>query len=277
MSCSVTAVITTHDRPDHLPIAIRSVLAESFEDFELVVVEDGFALDRNFIESLRPRTRLVQGSGLGIARARNVGLAAANGEYVIYLDDDDVAKPWRMEILYREARRQSADLCFGTTRRTAIDEHRALRDVPTHHRLPGPVTLPDLMMCTPHVNGVLVRADLLRRNGGFEPACDHLDDWAAWLRLADAGVRMWAIDTVVAEWRVHAAGLTANVEGAGLMKTRIGGLCAYLLRTMSPEGVQVVRDALDVLRENDVTSYDDYADAMSRRRCPDDAGDLVLV
>lgn len=266
MSRPVTAVITTHRRPDQLLAAIQSVRDEVFQDFELIVVEDGDALSRDSIEGLRPGIRLIQENRLGVARARNLGLAAAAGELVIYLDDDDVALPCRIDTLVREMDRHAADLCFGMTRRRDANGGVMSPDVPTHHTLPGPITFCDLLVCTPHVNSVLARTELLRRAGGFDAACAHLDDWAAWLRMADAGARMWAVPDVVAEWRLHAQGLSEDISRRGLMKQRITNLCEQLLPAMSPEGAQAIGVALEVLRESATVTYDDYADAMHRRR-----------
>jgi glycosyltransferase involved in cell wall biosynthesis len=89
MSSEVTAVITTHARPASVYEALASVQAELHEDLEVVVVDDG----GRFVAppGTRVPIRVVHGSNLGVARARNLGLAAARGEFIIYLDDDDVA------------------------------------------------------------------------------------------------------------------------------------------------------------------------------------------
>src|SRR5437773_205814 len=90
----VTAVITTHRRPLHLREAIASVRSESYPHLECLVIEDGDG--GGTPEPLGPDVRILRGHRLGIGGARNLGLAAARGEYVIFLDDDDVALPSRI-------------------------------------------------------------------------------------------------------------------------------------------------------------------------------------
>src|ERR1043165_3316517 len=125
MKPEVTAVITTHARPASVRDALASVLAETYESCEVVVVDDG----GSFVPSA-DNVRVIHGSNLGVGRARNVALAAARGEFIIYLDDDDVALPNRIATLVQVAKRRHATLCFGMTRRV-VDGVASLDDVPT--------------------------------------------------------------------------------------------------------------------------------------------------
>lgn len=125
MRPEVTAVITTHARPDSVCEALASVRAEAYQDVEIIVVDDGGTF-------VPPRdVRVIRGFNLGVARARNLGLATARGEFVIYVDDDDVALPNRIASLLSAARQHQASLCFGMTRRvgeTPLPNVRAMAD-----------------------------------------------------------------------------------------------------------------------------------------------------
>jgi len=95
----VTVFMAVYNRAHVLGQAIDSVLAQTFEDFELLVVDDG-STDAS-VELIRaygdPRIRLVeQGENLGIPRTRNHGLALARGSYLAILDSDDEALPRRL-------------------------------------------------------------------------------------------------------------------------------------------------------------------------------------
>jgi glycosyltransferase involved in cell wall biosynthesis len=86
-----TVVLNTYNRAEVLPRAMDSVLAQSFGDVELVVVDDGSIDDTASVVGAYtdPRVRYVRRKNGGLAAARNTGLAAASGEYVAFMDDDD--------------------------------------------------------------------------------------------------------------------------------------------------------------------------------------------
>jgi hypothetical protein len=96
----VSVVMPVYNGEKHLREAIDSILAQSFTDFELVMVNDG-STDRGveIIESYHdPRIRLIENSlGKGVVGARNTGIAHARGEYIAMMDCDDIACPTRLE------------------------------------------------------------------------------------------------------------------------------------------------------------------------------------
>ncbi len=265
MPPEVTAVITTHARPAHVYEALASVQAETYKSVEIIVVDDGGSFVAPADDSGTP-VRVVRGEKLGVARARNLGLEAARGEFVIFLDDDDVALPHRITSLLRAARLCDASLCFGMTRRVAEDGTRALEDVPTHRIAAGSVGFCDLLACAPHINAVLVRAEVLRSVGGFDTVAEHFDEWSAWLRIADRGAAIWRIADTVAEWRIHPEGLSARVLQTGAMRARLLSLFERLQRDLSTENARAVAAACLIVADAAIVTYDDYADAMAQAR-----------
>ncbi len=242
MAPEVSAVITTHGRPACLQQALASLCAETHRNIEIVIVDDD--------------------AGFGVAHARNHGLSAARGEFVIFLDDDDVALPHRISSLVSAARRHDASLCFGMTRRRVDGTDELLESVPTYVPA-GPIEFCDLLSCNPHVNAVLARTDALRAVGGFDVGADHFDDWSAWLRIADRDAVMWSIATEVAEWRLHPRGLSANVLQKRAMKTRLLSLFERLQLCLSDKNARAVAMAHRVVTDTDIVTYDDYAEAMA--------------
>lgn len=88
-----SVVICTYNRADVVGGAIRSVLAQTFDDIELLVVDDGSADDTPAVLAAfdDPRMRVIRRPNGGLSAARNTGIGAATGRYVIFLDDDDEA------------------------------------------------------------------------------------------------------------------------------------------------------------------------------------------
>jgi hypothetical protein len=192
-----------------------------------------------------------------------MALEAAEGDFVIFLDDDDVALPTRISTLVATAQQFEADLCFGMTRRVAPNSSLTLPAVPTHVLRFGPMGFCDLLTCAPHINAVLARTAALRNVGGFDVEADHFDDWSAWLRIADRGMRIACVSEVVAEWRIHASGLSGLVIKAGAMKARLLALFDRLMSELSGENARALAIARRTVSTRDIVTYDDYAQAMN--------------
>lgn len=262
----VTAIITTCARPHYVYEALASVCAETYRELECVVVDDGGAFELPSAGLTRD-VRVLRSDGRGgVAHARNLGLAAARGEFVIFLDDDDVAMPDRIATLVDAAQRHRAELCFGMTRRIFAGSAIELASVPTHTRSFDTIGLCDVITCAPHINSVLVRTAALRAVGGFDLEAAHFDDWSAWIRLADQKVRMYSVGDVVAEWRLHGEGLSAGVMQIRAMKARLIALFDHLKNRLSEDGVRAIAIARHVVASSDVHTYDDYANAMHAAR-----------
>lgn len=269
MPPEVTAVITTHVRPDRVHAALASVRRETHRDVEIVIVDDGggfVAPDPDADPDSGVAVQVLRGNRSGVARARNLGLAAASGEFIIFLDDDDVVMPHRIARLVVAAREQQASLCFGMTRRVVEDTDEVLGAVPTHLLSPGVAGFCDLLTCTPHVNAVLARTETLRAVGGFDTGADHFDDWSAWLRIADRDARMWCIPDAVADWRIHEEGLSAQVLQGRAMKARLLSLFERLQPSLSSENARAIAAARDLVASAQIVTYDDYADTMALAR-----------
>lgn len=102
---TVSVVIPTYNRVDVLPRAVESVLDQTYEDFELLVVDDGSSDGTlSLLDSYDdPRVRVVShGVNRGANVARNTGIEHANGEFVAFLDSDD---SWHPEKLHRQLER----------------------------------------------------------------------------------------------------------------------------------------------------------------------------
>jgi glycosyltransferase involved in cell wall biosynthesis len=168
-----SVVIPTYGRPRYLTEAVESVLAQTVEDLECVVVDDA-SPDPIDVPS-DPRVRVVtRRANGGSAAARNSGLDAATGEFVAFLDDDDVFAPDRLELALTGFDHADVSLCW--TRwidggdRPGRELHGDVRDV----------ILDDLV---PHVGATAVRRSVTPRFDERVRCCEDID-W--WLRLAHA-------------------------------------------------------------------------------------------
>jgi len=96
---TVSIILPTYNRADTIVRAIESVQAQTFQDWELIVVDDGSTDGTaELIENLEPRMVLIRQENRGFTEARNVGIRASSGKYLAFLDSDDEFMPHHLEL-----------------------------------------------------------------------------------------------------------------------------------------------------------------------------------
>lgn len=199
--CVISVVIPTYNHARYVLQTLDSVFAQTFTDYEVIVVNDGSPDDT--AERLRPlaeagRIRYVEQKNAGQATARNVGIALARGEFIALLDDDDLWPPDKLERqLHALRERPEMDVAYG--RVECVDDQGRPVDVrqddgsPLSWQKDGPSgKIFDAILkqyCLVSPGQTLVRRDALRRLGAapFDPALWGCDDHDLWLRLARNG------------------------------------------------------------------------------------------
>ena len=183
----VTVVIPTRNRRTVLMRTLASALAQEDVDVEVVVVDDGSSdgSDAAVRELEDPRVRVVRrDSATGVAAARNAGITAARGEWVAFLDDDDLWSPHKLRRQLDAAR--GADFAYTA----AVFVTPGLAPIRVRSA-PDPAELLERFPYTNPVaaggSTVIARTELLRRLGGFDERLFQLCDWDLWWRLAEAG------------------------------------------------------------------------------------------
>jgi glycosyltransferase involved in cell wall biosynthesis len=94
----VSVIIPTYNRALECKVAVESVLSQTHDNVEIIVVDDGSTDNtKEVIGSLDERVRYIWKANAGVSAARNTGLEAATGEYIAFLDSDDAWLPWKLE------------------------------------------------------------------------------------------------------------------------------------------------------------------------------------
>lgn len=134
-----SVVIPCYNGEKHIHISVESVLAQSFEDFEVIVVNDGSADGTSdAVRALaakdeKSRVRLVERENGGVSAARNTGIRESRGEYVCFLDSDDEWTEEHLAALNRAIDRYPGEVFFSTLSRTRLVDGRIIpldKDMP---------------------------------------------------------------------------------------------------------------------------------------------------
>nr|WP_294516312.1 glycosyltransferase [uncultured Rhodopila sp.] len=228
----VSVLMTTHDGAAFIRDSIDSVLAQTLADFELVVVDDVStdATPAVLAGYGDPRLRVVRPQrNLGVAGARNFGLAACRGAYIAAHDHDDISLPERLAVQVAHMDAHPEVVLAGTEVLLRMQDGRIL---PTDH---APGSSPALLRWMLHVDNpftwssVMIRAAALRRLGTFmrreaEPA----DDFDLYHRLLGIGA-LARLDETLTIYRWH-AGNTTYAQAERLFASA----CAILARAYEP-------------------------------------------
>ena len=217
---AVSVVIPTRDRWELLSETLSSVLAQVGTEMEVLLVDDGSTSapphDGPFAD---PRVRLLRNeSALGVAGARNRGIGEAVGEWVAFLDDDDVWAPDKLRLQLDAARAADASFAYaGVVLVTAGSGRSTIAPAPPADRLGELLTAYNAVPAG--ASNMIASAELLRAVGGFDPEFMHLADWDLWVRLA-AEARGAACPEPLVGYRLHPASMRSTSGGAIAELTR---------------------------------------------------------
>jgi len=180
----VSVIIPTHNRAGWVTEAVASVLAQSWRDYELLVVDDGstdatleaLAPYRGQLKLLRRRTRR------GVAAARNLGVSAARGPWLAFLDSDDL---WLSDKLARQMEYLAAnpEILICQTDEVWVRRGVRVNKPRTHEKEGGRIFLQSLERCAVSPSAAVLNRRLLNETGGFDETLPAAEDYDLWLRL----------------------------------------------------------------------------------------------
>lgn len=205
---TLTVFMPTYNGERHVREAVESVLDNGFDDFELVVLDDG-STDATVavLESIRhPALRLARNPrNLGVVETRRRGVELARGRYLALLDQDDLAVAGRFAA--QVARLENAggpDIVGG-----AVENFGDLSGVKQYYRSDAEIRAALLFNASISNPAACLRLAPLR--GGiiaYDPAAGPAADYALWVDAMLAGLRLENLSQVVTRYRRHAASMT---------------------------------------------------------------------
>jgi hypothetical protein len=181
---AVSVIIPTYERREYVGRAVRSVLAQTFSDFEVIVVDDGSTDGtEEALAGVDPRIRYRWQPNRGVAAARNAGIGLARGGIVAFLDSDNRWLPHHLALVTEALERNPEAVLVSTCFRFQIRG----RDGPADAEVVD--LLPRLVVSNPvgFTSCIAVRRGALEAVGGFAEDLPVWEDCDLWVRLAMAG------------------------------------------------------------------------------------------
>jgi glycosyltransferase involved in cell wall biosynthesis len=210
----VSVIIPAYNSIIFLPEAVESVLAQTFTDFEILIIDDGSSdgTEEWASKVSDPRLKLIRQENQGASVARNTGIAYSKGSYIAFLDADDVWRPTKLEQQVRVLD-TNQDIGLVHTFVTYINEQgEYLFDAGRHHKAGNVwkemLAREDLIFCgsTP-----MVRRQCFETCGVFNPALKGCEDWECWTRIA-AQYSFQVLEEPLVSYRQHSHSTTKNLD-----------------------------------------------------------------
>jgi glycosyltransferase involved in cell wall biosynthesis len=266
----VSIVMPVFNSDRWLMKAIASIKAQSFPDFELIVIDDGSTDQTAQIvaDAVRSdgRIRTARQDHRGIAAALNNGIALARSQIVARMDGDDIAAADRLQAQLAFLVAHPAVAGVGSWA-YVIDEQ--------DHRIGElkPATEPTLLhglllKQNPFVHSsMMLRTDAIRSVGGYRPALDGAEDYDLWLRMSERA-QFANIPQFLLSYRSHPASANAASARRQLLAARLARLSATARRASQPDFADTLEAPLnlDALRNrNELRATAELYDLLSRR------------
>jgi glycosyltransferase involved in cell wall biosynthesis len=183
-SPKVSVIVPTYNRADRLERSLNSIVSQTYQDFELIVVDDG-STDKTskLMKSFSKAQYISMKKNSGVSKARNVGLSVAKGELICFLDSDDLwnEEKIQIQVLWLENNKDS-QVCY--TDEIWIRNGVRVNPMNRHRKYSGDIFRHCLGLCIVSPSSVMIRAKLFDEIGNFDESLPACEDYDLWLRIA---------------------------------------------------------------------------------------------
>ncbi|MEK7290503.1 MAG: glycosyltransferase, partial [Planctomycetota bacterium] len=182
----VSVILPTYNCANFLPHSIQSILSQTYDSYEIIVVDDGST--DNTKEVLNPFMQRISYIKLeqnkGLPAARNIGIKSALGKYIAFIDADDIWLPEKLQtdIKYFET---YSEISMVYSKHINIDINGSVLDGDTKKRLPSGNIFIQLFSEQNFIitSSVVVKKDVFETTGLFDEQLFNCQDWDMWLRI----------------------------------------------------------------------------------------------
>lgn len=205
---TVSIIMPAYNTAEFIEEAVRSLIAQDFTDWELLIVEDGSS-DETFdvakqLASEDARVKVMRNPRKGVSSARNTGVEAARGRFIGFLDSDDTMDPGSLSARVAALSADSAPpLVHSVARRT--DENG--RDLESPYGVGADLSFADMWRNPAHINTIMGRAELIRAFP-FPESIANGEDWLMFAQMLRSGAVSKFVPEGGVTWRIQGRSTT---------------------------------------------------------------------
>jgi glycosyltransferase involved in cell wall biosynthesis len=203
-----SVIIPTFNRAELLRQTLESVWRQTFADYEVIVVDDGSTDDTPaYLSTISERVSIISQHNSGPGTSRNQGAERAHGEYLAFLDSDDLWFPWTLETVAELIAKHNQPALVSAKLVSFKDpsDLDAVTQTPTSAEVFGDYFASSDRDCFVGAGMTFVRSDTFREVGGFSSRQINLEDHDLILRLGTAAGFVRIVDPPTLGWRRHDA------------------------------------------------------------------------
>lgn len=209
---TISVIIPTYNQAQYVLESIRSVLNQTYPDFELIVVDDGSTDETPQSLALINDTRLqvIRQANKGLSAARNTGIKESTAPLITFLDSDDFFFPNKLTVLSEYLNSHpNIGLVSGGTQ--FIDQNG--RQISQNIKSLENLNLSTLLVSNPLcVSAIMMRRAWIDQVGMFDETLRACEDWDLWQRLAYAGCQFAGVEHIVVAYRYHVGQMTRESD-----------------------------------------------------------------
>ncbi|HMO80754.1 MAG TPA: glycosyltransferase [Pyrinomonadaceae bacterium] len=210
----VSAIIPNYNYARYVGEAVESALSQTYPNIEVIVVDDG-SKDNSLkvLEKYRDRVKIIEQVNSGVCVARNRGVAESAGEYIAFLDADDVWLPAKIE---RQVEKFASEDVLGLVHVGVTDIDALGKELATHlDGMEGDVAS-ELMMFESAVilgggSGVMIPRKVFDKVGGFDDSLSTSADWDIYFRISSS-FPVGFVDEPLLKYRLHGSNMHSNIK-----------------------------------------------------------------
>lgn len=220
-----SVVVPAYNRAALLPATLESVFAQRYTRYELIVVDDGSTdATPGYLRTLGGRVKAIRQDNAGPGAARNRGIEVARGDYVAFLDSDDLWFPWTLGTLAATIAAHGSPAIAAASTVDFADEAglATVREEPLEAEAFADFLSASSRSLSVGSGMATIRRDVLGACGGFTPRPINCEDHDLMLRLGAAGRFVQVARPALLAWRRHPGSVSRDLE-------RLVAGCRYLI------------------------------------------------